>query len=376
LTLGRGRSTAAGGILTGVDIISPAPRDAWRDVLGKDSYALPTQTPEWTDWLCNSRGYSDTSRLYVFPDGRRLVLPLVARSVAGVRATQESFPYGFGYGGPLVPGGRPTEDEVHAIISDLGRLRVARTTLAANPLTAGTWSAAAPPGTVTVPYTSHVLSLEGGFDRVWSTRYRQEARRSVRRAIKNSLDVRQSSDSETIDVFADLNRRSVDRWAEQRGQPSWVARMVEERRNRAGQFASAIASLGSMVVAWTAHSQGQPVAAYIALVFGPTAYMWMSAMDKRLSDETRAGALLQSLAIEHACAMGAQWFNLGDAEAGSGVADFKERFGATPIHWMALRFERLPLTVVEHRLRTGVNRLASLPRARSERPRGGADPAG
>jgi hypothetical protein len=236
-------------------------------------------------------------------------------------------------------------------------MRVARTTLVPNPLTAAAWSSAAPPGAVRVPYTSHVLNLEGGFDRVWSTRYRKETRRNVRRATGLSLDVRQGPDGDTVAAFAELNRRSVDRWAEQRGQPRWVARLVEERRDRVGQLASAIASLESTVVTWTAHWRGEPVAVYAALFAGPAAYMWMSAMDKRLSDETRAGTLLQSLAIEYACAVGARCIHLGDAEAGSGVATFKERFGAEPVHWTALRFERLPLTGLEHRLRAGVGRV-------------------
>ena len=99
----------------GVRVVSPAPRAAWREVLHADPTALPSQTPQWTDWLCRTRGYRDASRLYEFAGGRRLLLPLLARGTAGA-LSEESMPHGAGYGGPLVAGGRPTPEEARAIL--------------------------------------------------------------------------------------------------------------------------------------------------------------------------------------------------------------------------------------------------------------------
>jgi len=287
----------------------------------------------------------------------------VARTVAGIRVSEESMPYGFGYGGALAPGGRPTEAEVGVVLADLARRRVIRASLVPNPLVAATWAGAAPRGAILDPYLCHVIDLDGGFDEVWAKKYRQDARRNVRRAMKQPLEVREGLDSGVVEVFAELNSRSVHRWAVQRGQPLWLAHLVERRRNRVEQLASAVAALGGMCVVRTAHLDGEPVAAYVFLLFGEHAYSWMSAMDRDLARKTNAGALLQSLAIEDACRGGARWFQFGESDPGSGVEMFKTGFGAEPLEYAALRIERLPVTATDRRLRAAVGRLSALRRA-------------
>jgi CelD/BcsL family acetyltransferase involved in cellulose biosynthesis len=350
-----------------VHVVSPAPRDAWRSALRADPTALPTQTPEWTDWLCRTRGFSDASRLYEFHDGRRLLLPLVARTVAGVRVSEDSLPGGLGYGGPLVPDGLPSPRERQAVLADLSQRGAVRTSLTSDPRTAAIWEKSAPADAIKVPYLAHVLDLEGGFDDVWSKRFRSGMRRDVRLAEKQGLEIRTGKDSDVVAVFAELNRRSVDRWAHQRGQPLWLARLVERRRNRVDQLATAVTELGEMVQGWTAHLRGEPVAVNVVLRFGNQAHGWMNAMDRDLSRQTQAGALLMSLVIEDACRSGARWFQLGESDPGSGVGAFKERFGATPVSYSALRFERLPVTATERSARALLDRIAA---ARNRRTAG------
>jgi CelD/BcsL family acetyltransferase involved in cellulose biosynthesis len=352
--------------LRDVQVVSPAPRAAWREVLDADPFALPTQTPEWTDWLCRARGHTDVSRLYEFPDGRRIVLPLVARSWAGVRVAEDSMPHGLGWGGALAAGGAPSAAEASAVLADLSRHSAVRVTLRTNPLVATTWSAVVPPGTVRVPSVCHVLDLEGGFDRVWSDRFGHDVRKNVRRAWKHGIEVRTGADVETAAVFAELNRRTVDRWARQRNQPLWLAHLVERRRNRVGNFAAAVSTLGPMLHAWTAYLDGEPVAVSVTLQVGEQVQPWMSAMDKDLAQRTKAGALLKSLTIEEACRNGARWFHFGDSDPGSGVAMFKERFGGVPVPYEVLHFERLPVTAVDRGLHSAAGRVMAL---RGRRPR-------
>src|SRR5438876_910923 len=66
-----------------VNISSPAPRDAWEEVLRRAPLALETQSPAWADATCAAGGFEDASRLYETANGRRLVLPLLRRSFAG-----------------------------------------------------------------------------------------------------------------------------------------------------------------------------------------------------------------------------------------------------------------------------------------------------
>jgi hypothetical protein len=296
--------------------------------------------------------------MYEHADGRRLVLPSVARRRAGLRVMEESLPYGFGYGGLLVAGGRPTEQDMRLVLTDLARRPVVRTALAANPLLDDAWSAVSAPTAVRADFLSYVVDLDGGSDAVVA-RYRSETRRNVKKAEKQSLDVRVVRDGSLVDVFAGLNAQSVDRWAHQRGQPLWLAHLVERNRNRVGLLRLAMASSDLDCVGWTAHQDGVPIAAYVALFDRRSAWFWMSAMDKDMANRTRAGALLQSLAIEQACEAGIRWFHLGESDPGSGVARFKEGFGAVPLPHASFRFERVPLTAAEARLRAVVGRVST-----------------
>jgi hypothetical protein len=335
-------------------ITSPAPRAVWRSALAADPNAVASQTPEWSDWLARTRGYEDASRLYEFPDGRQLVLPLVARRVLGVRVSEESMPYGFGYGGVLVAGGEPRPDEAAAVLADLSRRPVAVTSLFPLPTTSDLWSDLAPRSAVRVPYRGQVLDLRGGFEEVFAKRFTKDTRKRIRRAQRAELKVRRTPDDTMLAAFTELNDRSVQRWARDRGQPSWLARLVERRRDRAGQLATATATLGSMCVAFAAYRNGEPVAAFAALHAGEHALGWMSAIDRGPADETYAGYLLQSLAIEDACARGRSVFLMGESDPGSGVDSFKRGFGATTLTYSALRFERLPLTAADTALRRAV----------------------
>jgi hypothetical protein len=101
-----------------VNVISHAPRDIWDKVLAEDPFALESQLWAWTDALCQSLGYTDASRMYAMSDGRKLVLPLLRRSVAGVSLFEGSNPAHCGVGGILASHG-PRSIEVAAVLEDL-----------------------------------------------------------------------------------------------------------------------------------------------------------------------------------------------------------------------------------------------------------------
>ena len=89
-----------------VNVISPAPRDIWDKALAGGPYGLETQSSAWTDALSQSLGYTDASRMYQMSDGRKLVLPLRRRSVAGVSLFEGSNPARCGVGSILASQGR------------------------------------------------------------------------------------------------------------------------------------------------------------------------------------------------------------------------------------------------------------------------------
>jgi hypothetical protein len=224
------------------------------------------------------------------------------------------------------------------------------------PLRGAEWLAAAPADAVRVPYTAQVVDLDGGFDAVW-TRFKRQARNSVRKAERFDLDVRRE-DGTTPDprgpaIFRDLYTQAVDRWAGQSGQPLPIARALAARRDRPGQVALAAEHLGASCVMWSVLREGQPVAVNVVLQHGAHALGWLCAMDTALARETLATYLLQSVAIRDACERGVRWFHMGESEEGSGGEHFKRYFGTVPVEYAAIRLERLPLSAGERVARRG-----------------------
>jgi hypothetical protein len=71
--------------------------------------------------------------------------------------------------------------------------------------------------------------------------------------------------------------------------------------------------------------------------------------------------------IEDACNAGVRHYNLGESEPGSGVERYKLHFGAQTLTYPALRFERLPLTTGELRLRAAFTAVSALRARRGNR---------
>jgi lipid II:glycine glycyltransferase (peptidoglycan interpeptide bridge formation enzyme) len=128
--------------------------------------------------------------------------------------------------------------------------------------------------------------------------------------------------------------------------------------------AAAAAALGERCVVWSVLRDGVPVAVNVVLTGANHAVGWMCAMDTTgLARETLATYLLHSLAIRDACEHGIRWFHMGESDAGSGPEHFKRYFGAVPVSYAALRFERLPLSRAEHAARTALGAVSTLRRS-------------
>jgi len=105
-------------------VTSPAPVDAWEEVLATAPQALPSQTPVWLRCVCAVGGYEDATRLYQTDDGRRLVLPLVRRTRLGrIFSAEASLPTGWGPAGLLGERGVVLPDDVRMVFADLGHHR-------------------------------------------------------------------------------------------------------------------------------------------------------------------------------------------------------------------------------------------------------------
>ena len=332
-----------------VEATTPAPRDAWRDVLTADPSALVFQTPEWTDCICAVDGQEDASRLYRFSDGALMVLPLVRSRPLRVFSSYASLPMSWGMGGLV--GDRPVRPEHTAgVFADLATHGGVQTHIYPDPLQGTAWAASRPKQAFSIPRVSHVLSLEGDFGTVWKERFSSQTRNHIRRAERSGLTVECDSTGRLVSPFYELFRLSIDRWARQQHEPALMARWRARKRDPLHKLQYLARAMGDACKVRIAYREGTPVAGIVVLQATNASYMW-GAMDKDAVGTSHANELLHSLAIEEACRAGCHHYHMGESGASQPLAHFKERFGARAYRYAEYRLERLPVTRVDQAVR-------------------------
>jgi hypothetical protein len=340
--------------LMDMEVTSPAPRAQWREVAESDPDVLPTQQPSYTDAACAAGRFADASRLYVAPDGRRLVVPIVRRRGLGPAGVEASMPAHWGFGGIVAEGGITAAD-VRLVLADLAARRVVRQGIRANPLHGHMYTENAPPGAISIARRAHVLDLSGGVDVVWKG-LSSSRRKTIRKAERSGVEVECESTGRLLPVFFELYARSEARWAEQAHEPLALARFRTRFRDTLEKWQIIAAHADGGFRQWVARHDGRPVASILVL-FGVNVHHTRGAMDKELASPVRANDLLYWHAIEAACATGAQAYHLGESGTSGPLSDYKERFGARPFDYPELRLERLPITRADTAARTAVKRV-------------------
>ncbi|MGN9912920.1 GNAT family N-acetyltransferase [Phytohabitans sp. LJ34] len=330
----------------------PAPASEW------PAPDLPSQTPAWLRCVCAVGGYRDASRLYEVGDGRRLVLPLVWRRGRGA-----SLPLGWGPGGIVADGGvRP--GDVRLVGADLAGLRALGVHIRPDPAYAAVWEAAMPAGVRRERRMSQALPLDGGFDRVWRTRFHSDARNRARRAERHGVTVERDDTGRLLPVFHALYAESVDRWARHEGVPPALARWRAARREPPRKLRAVMADRAIACRLYGAFLDGRPVAVIVVLFGTGTAVYWRGAMADRLAGPCYANYLLQRTAIEDAVEAGCAVYQMGDSAPDSPLALFKSRFGAVAQHYATYDIETVPVSAVAGRAQAAARRVL---RARADR---------
>lgn len=327
-------------------VISPAPREVWWRLLTLDPEAMVSQSPGWIDCICASGRYEDASRLYETVDGRQFILPMVRRQYwPPLLAIEESPPASWGIGG-LVAGDELRVEDYAAVFQELAARPVMRTSIKPNPRTARLWAVAQPANIMAIPRLSHVLDLTGGFDTVWSKRFKSKTRNSIRKAERSGLVVECDTTGRTVSAFYDMFLKSLDRWAKHQHEPRWMARWRGQQRDPKQKIERMVHMMGDASRIWMAWYQGAPAAAILVLQ-GANAHYTRGVMDINLAGPTNANHLLQRLAIEDACQAGCRMYHMGESGGSVSLAHFKSQFGAQPHPYAEYRLEKLPITQVD-----------------------------
>ncbi len=335
-----------------IDHVTPVAKADWERIYGLDPSAVPSQSRTWADLIVNSFGATDRSRHYRFSDGAEAILPLFSRHRAAPPfRVYRSPPPAWGFGG-LLCSAPLTRHHVRVVLDDCALLPGAAVQVRPIPLHAALWEEAAH-GTAWKPIarSAHVIDLSGGFDQVWETRFPARTRSKVRKAEKLGVTVESGTSEALVEDFDRLFRTSVARWAHGQNELSWLAALRAKVRDPKGKFASMARDASRVLRIYVAYLGGTPVAGIIVLL-DRNGHYTRGAMDKALIGNSYANYLLQKVAIEDACRLGARHYHMGETGGSDSLADFKSRFGATAVPYAEYRFERIPVLSADQRLRS------------------------
>lgn len=337
-----------------MDVVCPAPREAWESACLEDPDVLPTQQPVWTDAVCANGRFVDASRLYHGDDGRRLVLPMVRQRIGGPLGVEASMPTHWGFGGLIADGG-VTAADVRRVLDDLAARRLLRQSIRPNPRHGQMYAAHAPTRSISIARRAHILDLAGDADVAFKG-FAESRRRAIRKAERSGLEVECDTTGQLLPEFFELYASSEARWAEQQHEPAALARFRTRFRDTIAKWQRIAGHLDGGCRQWVARHDGRPVASIIVL-FGVNAHYTRGAMDKERAGPLRANDLLMWHAIQAACAIDAASFHLGESGSSGSLSDYKERFGARPFDYPELRMERLPITRGDQMARSAVKRV-------------------
>jgi len=340
-----------------IEIAEPATACRWDALYELDPLAMPTQSRRWAQAIRAASRSQNVSRYYRFSDGLEAVLPFYRRSIVPFTiSVLNSPPPAWGFGGVL-SSAPLTAAHLGSILDDCAQLSAAAISIRPNPAHASCWTEAGANRNWTLePRRAHVLDLAGGFEHVKSTRFHRKISNKIRRALKHGVTVATGNSDALISDFDILFRRSIGRWANKQHEFPWLAQMRGRMRDPSRKFREMARQVGDLLQVGIARHNGNPVAGAMVLI-GRNAHDMRGALDKQLIGNTYANYLLQSTMIELACRQQCRYYHLGESGNSRTLGSYKEQFGAVPVDYPELRFERLPVYSVDKRIRAGVKRL-------------------
>jgi Acetyltransferase (GNAT) domain len=318
-------------------VTTPAPRDAWREVIAASREATIFHTPEWLDACAAVGNLADASRLYELPGGERLVVPALRRpGLAHGCVTTWSMPYYWGYGGVLAKGS-VTEDDVAAVLAEHPGTAPSRLVVKPGPHAAPAWRAVRPRARLS--HCVHMVDLRSGFGELWREAFSSSTRNKIRKAEKRGVEVEWATADRALDDFWRLYLRWSARRARERGLPVRLALAMARRREPRARLEAAARVAGEHFRVLVARVEGEVVAATIVLTWGAHAHYWRSASDQSEIGQRYVNYLLIARLIEDVAASGCEYLDMGESGGVESLARFKEQFGAQPRVYDELRFE-------------------------------------
>src|SRR5215470_17148439 len=263
------------------------------------------------------REYTFHPRLFEFSSGPKVLFPLikVRRRVRFLNCF-EAMPFSLN-GTPIVVGGPLKRQHV---LSMLGALRpdILRVNAGA---TSDAISQDGLDGPLKgVEHSSQILSLEGGIDTIWRSRFSAKVRNQCRLAERKGVEVATATDAADFSNYFSIYKIASARWNSQSPRYPWAL------------FRELATLVKHGVELKIAYVKGRPIAGIVLFHGRRSTFFWGAAMLREFSSYSAHSALLR-VAIEEACARGMTQFDFGASGPLESVRAFKESFGSRPVRY-------------------------------------------
>jgi hypothetical protein len=268
--------------------------------------------------------YSYEPRILEFDDGVTALLPLVrVRRRPGLLRCYEAMPLSLG-GTPVPFGGSLSPVHLLALIQALEPHSLV--------LHGNSVEAFAVAKDIRLPNlriherSSHVLDLEGGFEKVWSQRFSGKVRNQCRLAVRKGVSVRPALHPEDFETYYGLYAATAARWGH------------ESPPHPLSLYRSLATLSGRGVSLSLAYVDDRPIAGVLLLEGRYFTLYWGAAMLKDCASYCPTNALLRA-AIAKACENGKTQFDFGGSGELVSVRKYKESFGARPTSYNSLSYQ-------------------------------------
>lgn len=286
---------------------------AWSSVVESCGYATFFHTPAWARLFATTLGSWEPDPVVVeFSDGNVAVLPMSRRIDSEHR---QSVVPGM-YGGPLFL--RPPTDD-HWEEFDKTPLWYEDILIVDNPYAPHRWD---PNGLVSWRFHTHIADLSAGFESAWKAA-RENVRRNVRKAERSGIEIRLATGVDGAAEYFDVYESALDRFGDN---------LMSLYPKALFENLVSLPEHGSEVQLTLAYRDGRAVSGLVMLYWGDTAMAWHYSTRP---EELRSNAcpLLLHHAMKHAAERGTRWFDFLVSGPLTGVAHFKEGFGARPTRY-------------------------------------------
>jgi hypothetical protein len=294
-----------------IEYIENVSEQKWDETVRNSENSYFFHTPAWAKILEETYGYRIATRLYEI-EGNNVLIPMMEGKKYGFQF-YNSMPYGYGdvfSTSDISPG------TLEKILKDIVGGKHLFFELSLPPYSNFTILEDSSTRQVDSEWNyTHVLSLEKGFEYLWVNKFKNNARKAIRKAEKRGVEVFNEYSSRHIREYYKLYVESSKRWGYKK--PPHSLELYEN-----------LCKFGSPHVRFKlAIKDGIVIAGLVNLNYGKNVFGLANVYLKGYERYNPINLLIKD-SIEEACDEGYKYFNFGASGNLEGVRKFKEGFGA------------------------------------------------